>query len=49
MIYRVEVLSLLSDKKQDCFHVKKCGNISNREWSKHLAGCWNRQAIAATE
>ena len=24
MIYRVEVLSLLSDKKQDCFHVEMC-------------------------
>ena len=47
MIYRVEVLSLLSYKKQDCFHVEKCGNISNREWSKHLAA--HRQTIAATE
>ena len=29
MIYRVKVLSLLGDKKQDCFHVEMCVNTSD--------------------
>jgi len=28
MIYKVKVLRLLGDKKQDCFHVETCGNTS---------------------
>ena len=29
MIYRVKVLSLLDDKKQDSFHVEMCINTSD--------------------
>ena len=36
MIHRVKVLSLLGDKKRDCFHVETCGNTSDHRWSEHL-------------
>ena len=36
MIYRVKVLSLLSDKKQDRFHVETRANTSNGKLSGHL-------------
>ena len=36
MIYRVKVLSLLSHKKQDCFHVETRANTSDGKLSGHL-------------
>ena len=36
MIYRVKFLSLLGDKKQDCFYVETCGNTSDGKLSGHL-------------
>ena len=36
MIYRVKVLSLLNDKKQDRFHVETRANTSNGKLSGHL-------------
>ena len=32
MIYRVKALSLLSDKKQDCFHVETRANTSGANY-----------------
>ena len=36
MIYRVKVLSLLGDKKQDSLHVEMCINTSDGKWWEHL-------------